>query len=162
MAQTALEMLQPHSKRQRYVEAMQTALRLPIDWPSGRSGASNRYRSLPLPNRLVLARLPGKADSRCDSILPFAIVSEGVIDPRDSRRYSARKIGSHDVAVESSAGWWISIGLADIEARITAQLVTELPDPFEAQSGIHSEGPAGAKIILHETRAFPNSEFAIK
>jgi hypothetical protein len=94
--------------------------------------------------------------------LSLAIGSKCVVRPNHSRGDNARKIGSHNITIQTSSRWRVCIRLADIETRGSAEFVTELPNSFITESKVQSQEPPDPIVILNKSRTFPDSELAIE
>src|SRR5258707_15217822 len=78
--------------------------------------------------------LPSEANSGCECILSYCIVSERVVRPDDSRRERTSKIGRDNISRGASRERRVGISLMDVEAEVSAQAVTKLPETLIPQT----------------------------
>src|SRR5580704_14156963 len=106
--------------------------------------------------------LPGEPETRSDCIRIRIIAPESVAHASNASWRSARKIGSHKIACQTSAWRGIWVGLGAIKARVSAQLISELTEPFVSYPHIECQRPADLVLILRERCGLPHPILTIQ
>src|SRR5882757_5697148 len=105
---------------------------------------------------------PREANSGCERILSYRIVGERVVSPDDSGRERTSKIGRDNISGGASRERRVGISLMDVEAEVSAQAVTKLPETLIPQTQGEGNGFTDSIVVLPIGRAFPSPILAIQ
>jgi hypothetical protein len=87
--------------------------------------------------------------------LSVSIVAKWIVHASYAGRKRSREVGSDNITREAAGRRGVRVGLAEIEARVPAQLVSELADALISQTKIERQSFANSVVILCECGTLP-------